>query len=151
MPDRIIPFRVFQMFLLMSLFACSGLPVEDTAVSHSIPIAQTTAASNILATPYAQQPAAGICASFDGTVVTVTINTDVPDPRCTKVHPDQTLAVVNNTLNTLVVTIGRFTANVEPGEKTVFATRFGEYLAAGVHQLQVSPCCGAELWLETTK
>jgi hypothetical protein len=51
----------------------------------------------------------------------------------------------------LLVTIGRYAASVEPGEKTIFATPFGEYLAPGVHQLQVSPCCGAELWLEATK
>jgi hypothetical protein len=151
MPDRIIAFRVLAWFLLISLVACSGLPVEVTAVSQSTPIAQTTAPANILATPYAQQPAAGICASFDGTVVTVTINADISDPRCTKVQPDQSLVVVNNTLSPLVVTIGRFTANVEPGEKTVFDTPFGEYVEPGVHQLQVSPCCGAELWLETTK
>jgi hypothetical protein len=151
MPDRIIPFRVLAVLLLMSLVACSGQNVEVTAVSRSTPIAQTTAASNILATPYAQQPAAGICASFSSTMVTVTINTDIPDPRCAKVQPDQTLAVVNNTLNPLVVTLGRFTSKVQPGEKTVFDTRFGDYLEPGVHQFQVSPCCGAELWLEATK
>jgi hypothetical protein len=84
-------------------------------------------------------------------VVTVTINPDIPDPRCTKVRPDQTLAVLNNTQDELQVTIGRFSATLKAGEKTTFDTPFGEYLEPGVDQLQVSPCCGAELWLEADK
>ena len=39
-----------------------------------------------LATPYAQEPAAGICASFEGEMVTVSLNPDIPDPRCAKVR-----------------------------------------------------------------
>ncbi len=145
------PVLLLEMLLLVSLAACSGPTVEPTAVTRTIPIAQTATASNILATPYAQQPAAGICASFDGKVVTITINPDIPDPRCAKIKPDQSLTVLNNAQKSLLVTIGRFTSNVEPGEKTMIDTPFGEYLAPGVHQLQVSPCCGAELWLEASK
>jgi hypothetical protein len=59
--------------------------------------------------------------------------------------------LLNNAQKSLLVTIGRFTSNVEPGGKTMIDTPFGEYLAPGVHQLQVSPCCGVELWLEASK
>jgi hypothetical protein len=104
-----------------------------------------------LATPYAQQPAAGICASFDGTLVTITINVDVPEPRCTRVRPSQTLKVVNATLNTIQVTLGQFSSSIAPGADYSIAVPFGEYLATGVHQLMVTPGSGAELWLEASK
>jgi hypothetical protein len=101
-----------------------------------------------LATPYAQEPAAGICASFEGDVVTINLFADIPDPRCTKVRPDQILTVSNQTQVTLEVSIGSYKDSLEPGISNTFDTPFGEYLAPGVHQLQVTPCCGAELWLE---
>ena len=81
----------------------------------------------------------------------VTINPDIPDPRCSKVRADQELTVINNTQNTLEVSIGSFRASLEPGSETIFDTPFGEYLEPGVHQLLVSPCCGPELWLEESK
>jgi hypothetical protein len=149
-PSRTKPKSMLIMLMFMSLAACTS-PTVQPVVTGSTPIVDATTTSNALATPYAQQPAAGICASFDSSIVTITINPDIPDPRCAKIKPDQTLAVVNNTQDPLLVTIGKYAASVEPGEKTMFATPFGEYLAPGVHQLQVSPCCGAELWLEATK
>jgi hypothetical protein len=81
-------------------------------------------------------------------MIVVTLNPDIPDPRCTKVRSDQKLTVINHTQNTLQISIGRFTASLEPGKESIIDTPFGEYLAPGVHQLQVSPCCGPELWLE---
>jgi hypothetical protein len=134
-------------FLVATLTACEPARTELYPATP-IPTLTVTVKTYILATPYAQQPAAGICASFEGEMVIVTLNPDVPDPRCTKVRADQKLTVINQTQNTLQVTIGVFTASLEPGEKTIIDIPFGEYLALGVHQLQVSPCCGAELWLE---
>jgi hypothetical protein len=150
MPGFIKPISRMIMLLLISLTACTGSTVKP-AVNESTQTSNATPIAFSLATPYAQQPAAGICASFDSTAITVTINIDIPDPRCSRVNPYQTLTVINNTQNPLQVTLGRFIADIEPGEKTIFDTPFGEYLAPGVHQLQVSPCCGAELWLEATK
>jgi hypothetical protein len=111
----------------------------------------TTTPTLVLATPYAQEPAAGICASFDGEIVMETLNTDIPDPRCAKVRSDQTLNVYNNTMSTLRVSIGSFQRSVLPGETWSILVPFGDYLAVGVHQLAVAPCCGAEIWLEATK
>jgi hypothetical protein len=144
------PILVLGMILLINLAACTNPTVQPT-ISTSIPTETTTQVTNLLATPYSQQPAAGICASFDGQVVTVSLNSDLPDPRCAKVKADQTLTVLNNTQNTLSIAIGRFTSNLAVGEKMTIDIPFGDYLAPGVHQLQVSPCCGAELWLEETK
>jgi hypothetical protein len=138
------------MSLILVLVACksAGGGPTQTPLTPTVDITVQTA---VLATPYAQQPAAGICASFEPEMVTVTLNPDIPDPRCTIVRADQILTVLNQTQNTLQITIGRFTASLEPGKETTFDTPFGEYLQPGVHQLQVSPCCGAELWLEVSK
>jgi hypothetical protein len=105
-----------------------------------------------IATAYAQEPAAGICASFDGEMVVVNIYPDIPDPRCSKVRADQHLTIVNNTQNNVEALIGSsFEADLAPGEKTVIHYPFSDYLYPGVHQVQVTPCCGFELWLEDTK
>ncbi len=149
-PGFIKPLSRMIILFLISLAACTG-PTVKPAVTVSTQTSVATPIAILLATPYAQQPAAGICASFDGTIVTITINSDIPDPRCAKVKPDQTMKVINNTQNQLQITIGKFAASLKPGEQTTFDTPFGEYLAPGVHQLQVSPCCGAELWLEAAK
>ncbi len=133
------------------LVACGTTTSKCTNQPHLLLPSRSPTQSYALATPYAQEPAAGICASFDGTIVKVSLNPDIPDPRCMKVSADQKLNIINNTQNTLEVTIGRFTASLEPGKETTFDTPFGEYLQPGVHQIQVTPCCGAELWLEDNK
>lgn len=129
------------------LGAC-GTTTSKSTQSAPTPTSEVTTQISALATPYAQEPAAGICASSDGTIVKVSLNPDIPDPRCMKVSANQKLYIINNTQNTLEVTIGRFSASLEPGKDTTFDTPFGEYLQPGVHQIQVTPCCGAELWLE---
>jgi len=111
----------------------------------------TTAASTAtteLATPVSQEPAAGICGSVDGAVVEFRIEPGIPDPRCARVRPDQHLKVVNKTDGPLDLMIGTYSSHLEPGGETVIDAPFGDYLAPGVHLLQVLPCCGPELWLE---
>lgn len=105
-------------------------------------------ATQYLATPMSDSPAAGICGEFDGEWVTMTINPDVPDPRCVIIHPDQMLEVVNHRGETIVVTIGNMTAQLADGESFRFEVPFGEYLAPGVHGVEVQPCCGGVLWLQ---
>lgn len=100
------------------------------------------------ATPYAESPAAGICGESEGPVVTVTIQPDIPDPRCLVIRPDQRLKVVNRTSGSLQVALGPFLAEIDPGGEYLFDRAFGEYLASGVHQVLVSPCCSPELWLK---
>jgi hypothetical protein len=144
------PILMLGMILIFAVSACKSTGIGPTNAAPTPTIA-ITVQSFILATPYAQEPAAGICASFAGDIVRVTLNADVPDPRCSKVRAEQKLSVINGTQNTLEVSIGSFTASLKPGAETLFDTPFGEYLAPGVHQLRVSPCCGPEIWLEGSK
>lgn len=102
-----------------------------------------------LATPIAHSPAAGICARFEGPTVTTTIHPDIPDPRCAFILAEQVLEVVNNRGETLQVKIGHLQAQLDPGQRHKFELPFGEYLAPGVHRIDVQPCCGAELVLES--
>ena len=133
--------------LLLPLVACVQTVAEFTP-SPAAPTVGETALPHTLATPYAQEPAAGICASFEGDVVTITLNADIPDPRCAKVRPEQTLKVINNTVSPLTVSIGPFKSALLAANEFSIDVPFGDYLQPGVHQLQVSPCCGAEIWLE---
>jgi hypothetical protein len=141
------PIKVSIIFLIWFLSACTGVDSKVTAEVPTPTIFIPTP-TYFLATPYAQSPAAGICASFEGEMVKVTLYADIPDPRCIKVRPDQKLLVVNNSHNVLQISIGEFSASLEPGEESNINTPFGDYLAAGVHQLMVSPCCSTELVLE---
>jgi len=150
MMKHIQPILLLGIVVILGISACKSVVAGPTTEAPT-PTMTVTAQAQSLATPYAMQPAAGICASFEGEIVEVTLNTDMPDPRCSKVRPDQKLRVINHTQNKLEVSIGSFTASLEPGAETVFDTPFGEYLAPGVHQLMVSPCCGAEIWLEGSK
>ena len=99
------------------------------------------------ATPVADSPAAGICPQAEGHVVTMTINPDIPDPRCVSVRSNQRLQVVNHREETLSITLGRSSAQLDPGETHTFEATFGELLLPGVHALGVSPCCGGEILL----
>jgi hypothetical protein len=144
---RFLPLIGLVTGLVILLSACVQAGAGSTP-EPATPIAKATSRPYALATPYAQEPAAGICATFDGEVVTISLNADVPDPRCAKVRPDQTLKVINNTVSPLSVSIGAFKSALLAANEYSIDVRFGDYLAPGVHQLQVSPCCGAEIWLE---
>jgi hypothetical protein len=137
----------FIIILVLYLSACTCFGIEVIAAMPTPTIVRPTP-TYLLATPYAQSPAAGLCASFEGETVVVSIYPDIPDPRCVKVRADQKLTVVNRTQNTLEVSLGSFTASLDPNAESSSDTPFGEYLAPGVHQLQVTPCCSPELILE---
>lgn len=127
-------------------------PTFTTTSTQLSPNITQTASSKIsvqpLATPISQQPAAGICGRAEADIVVVTINPDVPDPRCVIIAPDQILKVVNNRAEVIQVSLGVFEAEIQPGEDIVAELPFGDYLAPGVHVIDVSPCCGASLWLQ---
>ena len=146
MTKRLILYIGLGLFMLLALPACAQVTAEPSGATTT-PTAKDTSLPYALATPYALEPAAGICATFDGTVVTVTLNADVPDPRCAKVRPDQTLKLINNTISPLTVSIGEFKSALLAANAYAIDVPFGDYLEPGVHQLEVSPCCGAELWL----
>ncbi len=97
----------------------------------------------------ADSPAAGICTDPPkDEFVTMTIRPDVPDPRCAKARRDQQLVLVNATAAPVQVSLGIFSATIQPGEEAHLDLALGEYLAPGVHFIQVSPPgVGGELWL----
>jgi hypothetical protein len=105
------------------------------------------ASSDSKATPYADSPAAGICAEFEGEVISMTINPGIPDPRCVIVNPNQRLRVVNKLESEITASLGSLTATIAPGSEYTFEKAFGELLMPGVHNLGVTPCCGGSLWL----
>jgi len=99
------------------------------------------------ATPYALEPAAGICADPAGDQVVMTLEPGIPDPRCLIVHSGQRLRVVNHTGADVVIAIGPFSFPMPANSETTIGPTFGEYLLSGVHALRADPCCGGELWL----
>lgn len=132
-----------------------GLPIEGcpgpywvAGALYPLADAESAATSQALATPYSQQPAAGICAEFEDLSVSVSLHPDVPDPRCVRVRADQYLSIKNDTEQRLQVNIAGFHAELDPGQEITFETPFGEYLAPGVHPLNTSaPPGGPEIWL----
>jgi hypothetical protein len=139
----------FQPILFICLLIAAIMSsCSNSAGPTTTPTASQTAVNEALVTPYAEQPAAGICASYYSTVVVIALEPDIAAPRCAKVRPDQTLRIVNNTENNLQVSFaGILDTQLSPGARTSIDTPFGDYLAPGVHQVKVSPCCGAEIWL----
>lgn len=121
------------------LAACgASLAAKDTALPSARP----------LASPIADSPAAGICADFEGSSVTVTLGPDSPSPRCVRVTPTQRLTVENVSGQVRQVGIGPFTAEIPSGAARTFDTPLGDFLAPGVHVLSVSgPADSVEIWL----
>ena len=127
--------------LLAGLVAgCGAIGSTEPTPATEIPL--------LLATPYSQEPAAGICAEPAGSEVLMRLEPGIPDPRCIIVAPAQHLRVVNHTGADVTVGLGPFSAALAPGGETVFEMPFADYLMPGVHALQVDPCCGGELWLK---
>ncbi len=105
---------------------------------------------NKLATPKSQEPAAGICAEPSSSQWALfTLTADIPDPRCAKVRPDQTLKITNNTDVAVRVTIAGREMEVTPGGEQDIPGAVGSYLAPGVHSLMTSLYGGGgpEVWV----
>jgi len=153
-----VPFQVEWIFLEHA-GKLIGLSIHDPGTLESLPDVLGSLrleAPVPLATPYAQQPAAGICAepadddraSHPGGEVVLTLEPGIPDPRCIIVASTQHLRVVNRTGTDVTVGLGPFSASLAVDGETVFDAPFGDYLQPGVHLLAVDPCCGGELWLK---
>lgn len=136
----------------MAISACQ--PIADVQIKTEIneSSANKTLPENNppieLATPYALQPAAGICGGpLDDEFASVEIRPDIPSPRCLQVSADQKLRVVNRTDEVLSIKLGRLTGQINPGEALTLDEPFGNILRPGVHLLTASPFSGPELWL----
>lgn len=101
-----------------------------------------------LATPYASLPAAGICGEApELEVVEAQVWPDIPSPRCLRVLPDQRLRLVNRTPEAIRWELGSFAGKIDPQSEAILPRPFGQFLAPGVHFLQVSPYSGPEIWV----
>ncbi len=99
-----------------------------------------------------QTPAAGICADIgEEDTVTVTVRSDVPEPRCQRIAADQRLTVRNGTAQPVSVWFGPgggSVPSIPPGGEYYFPDAAGEFLAAGVHILHGAPFAGPEIWFD---
>jgi hypothetical protein len=138
--------------LLALLTGCGAANHGVTATVPSRPVNASVRASS-------QTPVAGICARQGGSLVTVYLDYasgGTPDPRCSRVEPDQHLEVINrsnrsgNQGKRIIVTWPPFGRRaVAPGNAIVFTQDFGSYLAPGDHILAISIYggSGAEIFL----
>ena len=138
--------RTAKMLIVPLLAAALGA-ISACTQAAATPTTRVSTQPIPLATPVSQEPAAGICAGFDGELVEIRINPDIPDPRCARINPGQRLKVINASGGQVQVHIGPYEEAIERSGEYTFDTPFGEYLAPGVHLVQVQPCCGPELWL----
>jgi hypothetical protein len=100
----------------------------------------------------AQQPAAGICADPpDGDIVTVSVNQDVPSPRCQVVRGAQMLEISNNTTETVKLWFGdgdRVEFEIAAGQDYRHGFIFERFLEPGVHFMYGLPYSGTEIVLK---
>ena len=131
-------------FVLLSVaLACSSGTKDTTPTTTTSPFPKGLKPAD------ADAPTAGICAQPpSGDVVTITINVDVPSPRCSQIKATQRLQVINNTGAAVEIDLGAVYASVGPGEGQTLDRPVGTYLAPGVHLLRTAPLAGgAEIWL----
>jgi hypothetical protein len=133
--------------ILLALILCLLLPGCNLLDSSQVDASTQSNEAPALATPYAQQPAAGICGQAEGQMVEINLEPGIPNPRCVQVRPDQTLVVINNTGQFVAIGLGSERTGLGPGQSYTFVKQFGELLQEGVHLLYVDPCCGGEIIL----
>lgn len=104
-----------------------------------------TEISNSLIPADSDSPAAGICDTVTGQMVTITIGEDnTSAPRCVKVTSSQKLSIINNSLTSTEINLSNFPKiTIQPGKTYSFSQTLGSFLAPGVHQIG-----GAEIWLK---
>jgi hypothetical protein len=81
-------------------------------------------------------PAAGTCATVTTSVVTVTLNPDVPSPRCVQVTKEQTLQLKNASSQSVTAVLGGKSVTIPAGQSDTIAVPFGDYLQTGDHVVQ---------------
>jgi hypothetical protein len=142
-----IDFGTFTAVVVLLLAGCS--PAAATSAE-----APTATVEEYRATPEAEFPAAGICASFKEETIRVEIRAwpgNVPDPRCIQVRAEQNLIILNSAPEAITFTLGKYRATIEPGASYTIQPAFGEYLLPGAHSLHIEPYGGPEIYFESTK
>lgn len=138
--------------LVLALAGCQGAASADSQVpsqtAESSPALTPTFTPLPLATPYAQQPAAGICGETpEAEIIEVQIWPDIPSPRCMRMLPNQRLRVANRTQETIAWQLGLYDGEIQPGGEETLPMPLGSFLAPGVHRLLTSPYSGPEIWV----
>jgi hypothetical protein len=123
-----------------------GSPTSSGTATTATP---PTTTSSALRPPDSESPAAGTCGAPTGAVAEITINPDIPSPRCVRVRPDQSLRVVNASGQTVEISFAGRSATLADGASEAYPRPFGDYLAPGVHRVTASLYgeSGAEVWL----
>ncbi|MFN8512057.1 MAG: hypothetical protein U0841_05610 [Chloroflexia bacterium] len=129
--------------LLTSCATRAGTPTRP-------PDRPTTPAIPTLKPPDSDLSAAGICGTATSTVALVTINPDTPSPRCQHITPNQSLRIINHTDHPADIRLADHALTLPPQTEGSINQPFGDYLAPGVHVLEIStyPGGGAALWLD---
>ena len=144
-----IDFRTFTAIVVLLLAGCS--PAATTMTNAEAPTAKL---EGYRATPEADFPAAGICASFKEETIQVEIRAwpdNVPDPRCIQVRAEQNLIIRNSAPAAITFRLGMFHATIEPGASHAIEPAFGAYLLPGAHSLHIEPYGGPEIYFKSTK
>jgi len=104
--------------------------------------------SNGLKPADSDTPAAGICGEAQGDPVTIILGTDSSGMplagRCIVIDPAQRIKLVNQSGNPLNTNFAGYQINLLAGDEMLLDKPVGQYLALGVHFLQMGP----ELWVK---
>ncbi|MGA2910538.1 MAG: hypothetical protein ABSE04_01915 [Candidatus Microgenomates bacterium] len=97
-----------------------------------------------------QAPAASSCNSVQGDVISVTLNPDVPNPRCVIISANQKLTLVNGTSQLISLDYDSYVSKISPGSNYTFPVVASLFLAPGVHVIKTSLYSGSgpEVWLQ---
>lgn len=143
----------------IAFVAYQGYRSKQLVLNTPIPIATLPPTPSITSTPDpglkksdSQAPSSGACNDIlTGNILTITLNTDAPVPKCTKVSANQQLKLVNSTGKDITITLGKYTNTPIPkGETYVFTDTFGAFLQKGVHVITISAYSSSnpEIWLQ---
>jgi Tfp pilus assembly protein PilE len=126
-------------------------PTPKTATSSPVSKPSPVAGGITKAPADSQTTASGVCYPASSSLVSITINPDVADPRCVKVTSTQTLSVTNSTKQEITVSIGGKSLTLPAGATQSISDSFGSYLEPGVHNVHASNYgggSGPEIWLQ---
>jgi hypothetical protein len=151
--------------LILGLYFMAIACTSQTASPQSSPATRATSSSSaatatqasyslppgVKAAPEFVGPgAAGVCTTEKEPVVTVVLEGDVPNPRCTVIHGSQQLRVENHVTQTVHATLGPLAMVLPPGSSLTIKEKFDTFLRPGGHTMKadIYASSGTEFRLE---
>lgn len=142
--------------LLVALVGCGRdaphLVEPKTTTTHAFVTVPGSATSTSLIASDASTPAAGTCGNApSGGAAVITLNPDIPSPRCVIVHSLNQLTFVNGTDEVVTVNVGYDSATLDPHESHAFPQNLGDHWSPGVHRIDTGTLyagSGPEVWLQ---